>query len=42
LGELVHINFGESLSEEYMEVLAVNPAAQAFTAVFTKNHSLAR
>ena len=38
VGEFVHINFGQA-DEEYVEVLAVDPAAQLFTANFTKDHS---
>ena len=39
VGEFVHVNLGES-DEEYVEVLATNPAAQTFNAVFTKDHSI--
>ena len=38
VGEFVHINLGQA-DEEYVEVLTVDPAAQLFTANFTKNHS---
>jgi hypothetical protein len=38
VGEFVHINLGQA-DEEYVEVLTVDPAAQKFTANFTKDHS---
>ncbi len=39
VGEFVHVNLGKA-DEEYVQVLAANQAAQTFTAVFTKDHSL--
>lgn len=39
VGEFAHVNLGET-DEEYVEVLATNPAAQTFVAVFTKDHSI--
>ena len=38
VGEFVHIALGAA-DEEYVEVLTADPAAQKFTANFTKNHS---
>ena len=39
VGEFVHINLGQA-DEEYVEVLAADPANQTFTAVFTKDHAV--
>ena len=39
VGEFVHVNLGEA-DEEYVEVLATNPATQTFNAVLTKDHSI--
>ncbi|MSV27256.1 MAG: hypothetical protein EXQ52_00705 [Bryobacterales bacterium] len=36
--EFVHVNLGPA-NEEYVEVLAADPVAQTFRAVFTKDHS---
>ena len=38
VGEFVHVALGAG-DEEYVQVLATNPAAQTFDAVFTKDHS---
>ena len=39
VGEFVHVNLGHA-DEEYVEVLATDPDAQTFNAVFTKDHSI--
>ena len=39
VGEFAHVNLGEA-DEEYVEVLAADPVAQTFNAVFTKDHSI--
>jgi hypothetical protein len=39
VGEFVHVNLGAA-DEEYVEVLAADPDAQTFNAVFTKDHSI--
>jgi hypothetical protein len=39
VGEFVHINLGQA-DEEYVQVLAADQAAQTFTAVFGKDHSI--
>src|SRR5581483_10382901 len=38
VGEFIHINLGQA-DEEYVEVLAVDLAAQTFDGIFTKDHS---
>ena len=38
-GEFVHVNLGDA-NEENVEVLATDPAAQIFNAVFTKDHGI--
>ena len=38
VGEFVHVSLGAA-DEEYVQVLATNPAAQTFNAVFSKDHS---
>ena len=39
VGEFVHVALGAG-DEEYVQVLATNPAAQTFNAVFTKDHTV--
>jgi hypothetical protein len=39
VGEFVHIALGGT-DEEYVEVLALDPAAQTFDAIFTKDHTI--
>ena len=41
VGEFVHMNLGQA-DEEYVQVIAVDPVAQTFTAIFTKDHRSAR